>query len=132
MMTTTKIGSSGDAAKYYTQKDDYYSEGGQAPSQWTGKGAEMLGLAGSEVKVDQFREILDGRITTKDGEILADLSNTGNRGHVPGWELDFGAPKSFSMMAVMDERLMEAHDQTVAEVLTWIENQLCYGRLAGC
>ena len=44
--SVSALSSAGGAASYY-EADDYYAEGGLAPSEWQGEGAEALGLSGS-------------------------------------------------------------------------------------
>ena len=85
--------SSAQASSYY-EADDYYADGGLSPSEWSGKGAEELGLSG-DVDRDQFRELLDGKI----GDQQLGAFRDGQREHRPGWDVTFSAPKSVSIMA---------------------------------
>lgn len=62
-ITTITRSSLGAVVKYYADgADDYYAKDGQA-SQWTGKGAEALGLSG-EVDQERFKAMLGGSWTT--------------------------------------------------------------------
>jgi conjugative relaxase-like TrwC/TraI family protein len=50
--------------RYYEQQvaqggDDYYSGRGEAPGEWTGAGADELGLSGT-VSAAQFNALLEG------------------------------------------------------------------------
>jgi conjugative relaxase-like TrwC/TraI family protein len=116
--TISGISSSSQAASYY-EADDYYSEGGLAPSAWQGKGAEALDLEGP-VDRDQFKALLDGLLPS--GQALGTVRN-GEREHRPGWDLTFSAPKSVSVMALVagDKRLISAHDQAAATALAFAE-----------
>lgn len=116
--TISGISSSNQAASYY-EADDYYSEGGLAPSAWQGKGAEALDLEGP-VDRDQFKALLDGALPS--GQVLGTVRN-GEREHRPGWDLTFSAPKSVSVMALVagDKRLISAHDQAAATALAFAE-----------
>lgn len=116
--TISGISSSGQAASYY-EADDYYSEGGLAPSAWQGKGAEALDLEGP-VDRDQFKALLDGILPS--GQVLGTVRN-GEREHRPGWDLTFSAPKSVSVMALVagDKRLILAHDQAAGTALAFAE-----------
>jgi conjugative relaxase-like TrwC/TraI family protein len=116
--TISGISSSSQAASYY-EADDYYSEGGLAPSAWQGKGAEALDLEGP-VDRDQFKALLDGVLPS--GQVLGTVRN-GEREHRPGWDLTFSAPKSVSVMALVagDKRLISAHDQAAATALAFAE-----------
>ena len=60
--TISGLSSSAQAASYY-EADDYYAEGGLAPSEWRGDAAKALGLSG-EVDRDAFKALLDGVLPT--------------------------------------------------------------------
>ncbi|WP_419318824.1 MobF family relaxase [Caulobacter sp. ErkDOM-E] len=112
------LSNSAQAASYY-EADDYYSEGGLAPSAWRGEAADALGLSG-DVDRDQFKALLDGFLPT--GDVLGTVRN-GEREHRPGWDLTFSAPKSLSVMALVagDTRLIKAHDEAAATALAYVE-----------
>ena len=76
--------SAGQAASYY-EADDYYTEGGEAPSAWFGEGAKALGLEG-EVDRATFAAGLEGRLPN--GDQLGTVRN-GEREHRPGWDVTF-------------------------------------------
>lgn len=90
--TLSKLTDAGAAAQYYEAGDDYYTQGGKAPSRWHGRGAEALGLDG-EVAPDTFTAMLDGRLP--DRTVLG-TTRHGVREHKPGWDLTLSAPKSVS------------------------------------
>ena len=110
--------SSGQAASYY-ESDDYYAEGGEAPSAWFGEAAEALGLRG-EVDRKDFKQGLEGRLPS--GEQLG-TTRGGKLEHRPGWDVTFSAPKSVSIMAEVagDRRLIKAHDKAVTTALGYVE-----------
>ena len=112
------LSSAAQASSYY-EADDYYSEGGAAPSAWEGEGAKALGLTG-EVDRAVFRKGLEGELPN--GEALGTMRN-GERQHRPGWDMTFSAPKSVSIMAEVagDRRLVAAHDRAVRTALGYIE-----------
>ena len=122
--SVSALTSAGQAASYY-EADDYYAEGGFAPSEWFGEAAAALGLSG-EVDRVQFAELLDGRVagkqlgTTRDGKIE----------HRPGWDITFSAPKSVSIMAEVagDKRLIGAHAAAVKAALGHVEQHLAATR----
>ncbi len=113
------------AASYY-EADDYFAEGGLAPSEWAGAGADDLSLSG-EVDRDAFRALLDGQVegrqlgTPRDGKI----------DHRPGWDVTLSAPKSVSVMAQVagDRRLIGAHGKAVKAALTHIESHMAATRV---
>ncbi|MCE0744875.1 relaxase domain-containing protein [Acetobacter sicerae] len=123
--TVSALSNAAQAASYY-EADDYYAEGGLAPSEWQGKGAEALKLQGA-VEHDQFSRLLEGRVAdqqlgaTRDGEIA----------HRPGWDLTFSAPKSVSILAEVagDRHLVEAHERAVKTVLGLAETHCAATRI---
>lgn len=123
--TVSALSSAAQAASYY-EADDYYAEGGVAPSEWFGEAAEKLGLSG-EVNREQFGEFLEGKIagkqlgTTRDGKVE----------HRPGWDITFSAPKSVSIMAEVagDKRLIKAHGAAVKVALAHVEKHMAATRI---
>jgi conjugative relaxase-like TrwC/TraI family protein len=123
--TVSALSNAAQAASYY-EADDYYAEGGLAPSEWQGKGAEVLKLQGA-VEHDQFSRLLEGRVadqqlgTAREGEIA----------HRPGWDLTFSAPKSVSILAEVagDRRLVEAHERAVRTALGLAEAHFAATRI---
>jgi conjugative relaxase-like TrwC/TraI family protein len=123
--SVSALTSAGQAASYY-EADDYYVEGGFAPSEWFGEGAEALGLSG-EVDRVEFAELLEGRVagqqlgTTRDGRIE----------HRPGWDITFSAPKSVSILAEVagDKRLIAAHAAAVKAALGHVEQHMAATRV---
>jgi conjugative relaxase-like TrwC/TraI family protein len=119
------LSSAGLAASYY-EADDYYAEGGLAPSEWFGEAANALGLSG-EVDRERFTELLEGRVagqqlgTTRDGKVE----------HRPGWDITLSAPKSVSIMAEVagDKRLIAAHGAAVKVALAHVEKHMAATRI---
>ncbi|WP_088311489.1 MobF family relaxase [Novosphingobium sp. B 225] len=117
--------SAGQAASYY-EADDYYAEGGLAPSEWFGEAASALGLEG-EVDREQFAALLEGQVggrqlgTTRDGKTE----------HRPGWDITLSAPKSVSIMAEVagDKRLIAAHGAAVKATLAHVEKHMSATRI---
>ena len=91
--SVSALTSAAQAASYY-EADDYYAEGGLAPSEWLGEGAKALGLAG-EVDRERFVELLEGKVATKQLGTIRE----GKLEHRPGWDITLSAPKSVSIMA---------------------------------
>lgn len=121
MLSISNVKNAAQAASYYEQADDYYSESGSAPTDWHGKGAEALGLNG-EVNSDQFMQLMKGILP--DGQKMA--AGSGGKNHRPGWDLTFSAPKSVSILALVtgDQRLIEAHEAAVSITLSQIEKDI--------
>ncbi|UNC14054.1 conjugative relaxase [Acidiphilium multivorum] len=123
--TISALTSAGQAASYY-EADDYYAEGGLAPSEWLGKGAQMLNLAGG-VDHEQFARLLEGYVA---GQSLGTMRE-GEWEHRPGWDVTFSAPKSVSIMAEVagDRRLIAAHERAVKTALGLAEQHFTATRI---
>ncbi|HHT3529910.1 TPA: MobF family relaxase [Enterobacter asburiae] len=118
MMSPAPIVSAGEAAGYYSNKDNYYFLG-QLESEWLGEGASQLGLEGS-VRSDQLTAVLEGRLPY--GSRLGKEIN-GNHTHRPGHDLTFSAPKSVSILALIggDKAMLEAHQHAVRVAAGYVE-----------
>lgn len=97
--------------------------------QWVGEGARELGLAG-EVGLREFG-VLRGGVDPKTGEALR--QELGDRVYQKPWgekihksrelyEFTVSAPKSVSLQAIVDPKLLEAHQQGVDQVLRDLEH----------
>ena len=75
-------------------RQDYYMDGGEPPGIWHGQGAEALGLVG-QVDGQQLTRVFEGFHPVNDAT-LVELQN--GKGHRPGWDLTFSAPKSVSVL----------------------------------
>jgi conjugative relaxase-like TrwC/TraI family protein len=116
MLSMANVAGGSQAAAYYEQTDDYYTAD-RSPSQWSGRAAEALGLAGA-VQPETFRSMLDGALPNG-----AQLHNAaaGRRG---GTDMTFSAPKSVSLQALAggDTRLLQAHETAVSRALERAES----------
>ncbi|NWK95943.1 DNA relaxase [Sphingobium lactosutens] len=113
-------GQPANIARYYTV-GDYYTKGGNEPSEWAGKLAADLGLSGA-VDPTLFRELLAGKVGDQQlGRHRADGQNQ----HHPGWDFAVNAPKSVSIMALVagDERVIAAHEGAVTGAIAYLEEQ---------
>ena len=116
-------GSHPDSAAVQGRRNDHHRH---APSAWTGKGAEALGLS-SEVDRERFAQMLEGQVA---GQSLGTIRD-GAFEHRPGWDLTFSAPKSVSIMAEVagDRRLVAAHEAAVRTALGLAEAHLAATRI---
>lgn len=119
MLTLAKVVSAESAASYYEGSDDYYGEGGRAPSVWWGSGADALELRG-EVDSSDFRTLLEGYLPG--GKEM----HRGGEGRTAGLDLTFSAPKSLSMQALIggSTELLGAHQQAVTSALQYVQAEL--------
>ena len=112
-------------AEYYTR---YLTEpGGEAPGVWTGRQAELLGLAG-EVTTDDLQALLEGRdpmTGTPLGNPFVDRVHKSGKvvRAVAGFDATLSAPKSLSVWWALsgDEGLAECHDVAVRAVVDAVE-----------
>ncbi len=120
MLTLSKVTNAGAASAYYSSADDYYAEGGAAPSAWFGRGSKFLGLEGP-VDGDVFAQLLDGRVSTE-----TQMHRGGSGDRIGAFDLTFSAPKSVSMQALIgdDKRLVHAHERAVTQALEHVESQI--------
>ena len=123
--TIAALTNAAQAANYY-EADDYYSEGGLAPSEWLGEGAQALKLTGA-VDREQFSRLLAGHVADQELGTMRD----GVWEHRPGWDVTFSAPKSVSVMAEVagDRRLVEAHERAVQTALGLAEGHFSATRI---
>jgi conjugative relaxase-like TrwC/TraI family protein len=71
--------------------EDYYAMRGEAAGEWTGRGAQALGLQGA-APGGQLRALLEGRDPST-GERLRSRAV-----HVTGWDVTYSPPKSVSVL----------------------------------
>jgi len=106
--------------RYYADaEDDYYTKDMDA-SQWQGKGADRLGLAGP-VDRKRFQQLLAGQV--KPGiEITRSATRKDAKERI-GIDFTFSAPKSVSIQALVggDSRLIKAHEDAVTATLNHME-----------
>jgi len=115
--------SSGQAGRYYAQKDNYYV---RAEGRWTGKGSEALGLRGPVSKED-FEQLLAGK-DPKGREIVAPAPNGEHRA---GLDLTFSAPKSVSILSEVFNmaEVRDAHEEAVDVALRFVESHFAQARI---
>ena len=128
-MLTLHAVSSGSVG-YYSRDNYYVPDTGASSvpnSNWHGRGAQALGLAGS-VEADQFAELMSGSLPT--GEKLGGMVD-GERIHAPGWDLTFSAPKSVSILieVVGNQDVSQAHAEAVQKTLDYIEQEFATTRI---
>src|SRR5687768_15553404 len=128
MLSIGKL-AAGQASYYERQvargRDDYYSGRGEAPGEWTGRGAAALGLAG-QVEAAQFNALMAG-LDPSDETLERRLRDSRGEPKVVGFDLTFSAPKSVSVLfAAADEQtagqLIAAHESAVRAALEYVED----------
>lgn len=122
-----------NSIEYYEElaKEDYYTQGGEPPGKWIGRGALALVLS-TYIDTRDYRRIFNG--FGPDGEKLCE--NAGDN-HRPGWDVTFSAPKSVSILwSRADEEVRKAiqaaQQVAVERALTFIEDRAAYTRRGKC
>jgi conjugative relaxase-like TrwC/TraI family protein len=111
------------AGRYYTEglkREDYYSEGQEIAGKWYGRAAERLGLAGG-VTPEAFAALIENRDPTTGKQLTARQ----NAERVVGYDLNFHAPKSLSILYALtgDKEILTAFRAAVAETMSEIEQR---------
>ncbi|MBE9108545.1 relaxase domain-containing protein [Nodosilinea sp. LEGE 07298] len=127
MLSTSNL-SAAQAETYYTHEDYYSAEESAHPTQWVGKGAASLGLAGT-VSQEAFSQMLSGQ--APDGRSLTGKVVDPEKRRA-ATDFTFSAPKSVSIAALVqqDERVLEAHHQAVAKALSVLEERHAQTRIS--
>lgn len=126
------VSSAAQASKYF-EKDNYYTkDGGYGDSQWMGKAAAALGLAGN-IKPDEFRKILEGEVAGQKLGKWGKNEETGDKEwqHRPGLDITLSVAKSASMTRQLggDERLRAALYEAAQATLGMIEQEYSIARV---
>jgi len=140
MLTMSRAISAGHALEYYKQdftnkKENYYSESGEVRGRWCGTLAEEWNLNG-EVSSEQYERLVAGQDPHTGKQLIRSVSareivdENGKEKltstHRAGWDATISAPKSVSLAALVgdDERVREAHRESVNEALKELEKYL--------
>ncbi len=119
----------------YFEADGYYARGDpehRKASGWYGAGAKQCGLANRKVTASAFASVLEGHVPRTD--IRLGRLRDGEHQHLPGIDITFSAPKSFSLEALVyapphtRARLLNAHTAAVRATLDFLERELLQTR----
>lgn len=115
------------AINYYT-KDNYYDEKkGISSSSWSGKLSKSMSLSG-HVKNETFKSLLEGKCP-KSGVSFINRSNTNSDHNMrSAIDLTFSAPKTVTLTALFDQRVVDAHNKSVDKSLEFVEKQYSHVR----
>jgi conjugative relaxase-like TrwC/TraI family protein len=137
MLTISNPLSTSQAQAYHSEefgnaRENYYTQGDQIRGEWHGRLTEQWGLHGN-VSEEHFRRLAEGQHPITGEQLVrhrAAREYVNEQGqkirtmeHRAGWDATFSAPKSVSLTALVggDERLREAHQQSVAIALDELE-----------
>jgi conjugative relaxase-like TrwC/TraI family protein len=114
--------------RYYEQQvaqgqDDYYTGRGEAPGEWVGAGAKVLGLTG-RVGAGQFGALIAGHDPR---DPATRLRSSAHDPKVAAYDLTFSAPKTLSILfAIAPEdvsgELVGCHEEAVRAALGYLED----------
>lgn len=133
MLSISNVSDSKKSTDYFCKDDYYLNEEAikehQLLSEWYGKGAAELGLTGNIIAKD-YQDILSGKIASKN-ITLGKINSNGELDHAPGIDLTFQAPKSVSILSEVleDKKIREIHNQSVNQILDYIEKNYIYTRV---
>ncbi|HEY2544991.1 MAG TPA: MobF family relaxase, partial [Candidatus Acidoferrum sp.] len=137
MLTISNPLSASQAQAYHAEefgnaRENYYAQGEQIRGEWHGRLAGQWGLYG-EVSEEHFRRLTEGQHPITGEQLVRHRAareyvnesgqKTRTMEHRAGWDATFSAPKSVSLTALVggDERLREAHQESVAVSLNELE-----------
>lgn len=137
MLTISNPLSASQAQAYHAEefgnaRENYYTEADQIRGEWHGMLAEQWGLRG-EVGEEHFQRLTEGQHPITSEQLVRHtaareyVNESGQKvrtmEHRAGWDATFSAPKSVSLTALVggDERLREAHQESVAVALDELE-----------
>lgn len=108
-------------AKSYYSTADYYTEGQELVGRWRGRGAAMLGLAGT---IDS--RAWDALCDNRNPDTGRTLTARQKADRTVGYDFNFHVPKSVSLLYGMtrDDRLLDAFRDAVGETMTDIEAEM--------
>ena len=121
MFNMTKIRAShGSGKSFYANhlsSNDYYSEHEKVRGYWLGELADAFGLRGEIVTSEEF-SLFQKNINPK---TYGKLTQKNIPGGPRFFDFQCAAPKSVSVMSLFDERLMEAHIESVRIAMSELE-----------
>jgi len=135
MITVSLSKSAEDGSSYFSNDEGYYVAPPGA-SQWSGRGAQKLGLVG-EVNKEELDIILRGYnprtgdklVANADAEDVLDANGKViKRGRVAYIDVHAAVPKSASILALVDPQIEQAHNRAVEKVIARLESEYTFTR----
>lgn len=137
MLTISKPISAGQAQRYHREefanaRENYYTRDETVRGEWHGRLADEWGLRG-EVDEEQFTRLAEGQHPLTGEQLVRQRQAREYMGgggetvrtmeHRAGWDATFSAPKPVSLTALVggDERVIEAHRQSVGVAIDELE-----------
>jgi conjugative relaxase-like TrwC/TraI family protein len=124
VLRITQSKSSDQAKSYYAKglsRDDYYREGQEVAGNWSGRGAELLGISG-EVDQQAFFALSENRAPATGARLTARTKDD----RTVGYDCNFHAPKSVSAIYAHtgDERFVTALREAVGDTMREMEYEM--------
>ena len=135
-MSLTKLGPSGwryFAEEIATGREDYFARSGEHPGRYLGRGAEAMGLAGTEVDALGLERLIGHGTDPRDGHGLGRSYSPDNDNVVAGFGLTFSPPKSVSVLwgtggEELRTAVAAAHERAVASTLSFLQDHAAFTR----
>lgn len=124
-MLSLKNITAGGARKYYESAAGEYYNKDSKTNEWQGQIAKEFGLEGKNVNFADFEKFAHGKGLS--GEKL--VRGAGTKKHMAGFDFTFSAPKSVSILAMYDPKILEAHREAVTNTLNHIEKNYIQTRV---
>ena len=125
--------------RYYASQvavglEDYYTGAGEAPGQWSGRGAAGLGLAGEVDPVALAALFGQGRHPLSEEPLGVAWNHRRATGLVAGYSLSLSPPKSVSVLwalggSTVAAQVRQAHDTAVASAVSFLEDHAAFSRM---
>lgn len=121
MFNMTKIrATNGSGKSFYANhlsSNDYYSEHERVEGYWLGELADAFGLRGGIVTSEEF-SLFQKNVNPKTRDKLTQKNMSGGPRF---FDFQVAAPKSVSIMSMFDERLFDAHQESVRMAMSELE-----------
>jgi len=123
MLRITPSSSPAAAQAYYLSalvREDYYSRDQELVGKWRGAAAELMGVADKDVEFGQFGALTENRHPVTNQRLTPRLRSD----RVCCWDLNFHAPKSFSLLRALGsdgKDLTQIFQEAVTETMQEIE-----------
>ena len=126
------------AWRYYVEeiargREDYFARGAERSGQFSGRGAEALGIAGHEANAVALERLFGHGTDPRDGSSLGRSFDPDNERAVAGFALTFSPPKSVSVLWALADKtasaqVLAAHEAAVAASMAFVEDHAAFTR----
>lgn len=113
-------------------REDYFTQGGEPPGYWLGRGAVALRLTGA-VEAHELRDLFLGRSPCGSCSLVQHQAYSNGRSRQPGWDLTFNAPKDVSLLwalggSALSKAIQRAQERAVRAAIDYLEQEAAFTR----